>query len=442
MIRMNKCKSNCPNRLVILSLDAVGAKDMEYMSLLPNFSKFMKSAAGCKKVQSVYPTLTYPAHTSIITGKLPNNHGIVNNTLLQPKYQFPDWNNNRKNIKGTTLYDEVIKKGWKVASLLWPVTGNSKIQFNLPEIHAARWWQNQVCKTLRSGNLSFIIELIPFLKELRQGVNEPALDNFVHKSAIHVLEKHRPNMLMVHFLDVDYHRHFYGVSHDKVKEALNRLDIKLGEILQTLQKIGDIEKTTVVVLGDHYQKDANTVVFPNYILKEKGYLTTKRNAIKNYKVVAKNCDGSCYIYLHPSLKGNQKMTEEVTKLFINLSKDKKYGIQRVYNAQEAKRKGADDNCVCMLEARDQYYFLDDFEKLTCEVKDVKHHKMFGTHGYDPTLEGYQTFFMASGCGIEPGVFVPHMTLMDEGVTLAKLLGVDLGEVDGKVITEILRTERT
>ena len=69
---------------MIVSFDAVGAKDLEYLQTLPNFQRFFEQAALCSHVNSVCPSLTYPAHTSIVTGRMPKNHGIVNNTKIQP----------------------------------------------------------------------------------------------------------------------------------------------------------------------------------------------------------------------------------------------------------------------------------------------------------------------------------------------------------------------
>ena len=123
-------------RLIVLSLDALGSTDFEMFSQLPNFKKFIDHAAFCRQVRSVYPSLTYPAHTTIVTGRPPAEHGIVNNILIQPERSSPDWFWQRKYIQGTTLYDEALKKGMQVAALLWPVTAKSDITWNLPEIFA------------------------------------------------------------------------------------------------------------------------------------------------------------------------------------------------------------------------------------------------------------------------------------------------------------------
>ena len=62
----------------------------------------------------------------------------------------------------------------------------------------------------------------------------------------------------------------------------------------------------------------------------------------------------------------------------------------------------------------------------------------GTHGYVSSDPDIQALFIASGRGIKPGVKLASVDTVDVAPTAAKLLGVDLGNVDGKVLTQILR----
>ena len=77
------------NRLIVLSLDAVGSMDLPYMNTLPHFRAFFKRAAGCGRVLSVYPSLTYPAHTSIVTGLYPARHGRTKAGLAVAEALYP-----------------------------------------------------------------------------------------------------------------------------------------------------------------------------------------------------------------------------------------------------------------------------------------------------------------------------------------------------------------
>ena len=71
------------HKMIVISFDALGAADTQQFRMLPNFSRFLENASYCFNVSSVYPSITYPAHTSIVTGCYPKNHGIINNTLIQ-----------------------------------------------------------------------------------------------------------------------------------------------------------------------------------------------------------------------------------------------------------------------------------------------------------------------------------------------------------------------
>lgn len=448
--RKKAVKNSCSarRRMVILSFDAVGERDIrKHLGQMPNFKRLMESGAYCGHVQSVYPSLTYPAHTSIITGKMPVHHGIVNNTLLQPGVSNPEWCSDYKLIQGTTLYTEAGKRGDRVCALMWPVTGHGPIAYNLPEIHAVKRGQNQIIETLKNGSFFYMLPMLPYATGLIKGVREPQLDDFLHKVLLKTIYRYNPELLLVHFLDVDNHRHQLGLDHPEITRALMRLDRKLGEILTALSKTRagvchSMEETTIVVLGDHCQKNCDTVFYPNYFLKKHGLLRTQNGEVVDYQVIAKNCDGSCYLYLHPDVERNPNLRQEVTKklteLFTGLSQQKNSAISKVFTGEQAGAMGADDKCVMMLEAKEGYYFLDDAKVLTRKVEQIRQHRMFATHGYLPDLPDYETFLMMSGYGVKKGVEVERtIRLWDEAPTFAKLMGLTLPDTDGHVIEEML-----
>lgn len=429
--------------MVVLSFDAVGAEDLSVLKKLPNFERLCRQGALCENVESVYPSITYPAHTTIITGRKPCSHGIINNTCFQPERENPDWMSSRRWIRGTTLYDEALKRGDRVCSLLWPVTGKSGITYNLPEIHAVRPWQNLIVKTIMDGSAGYVLSLLPHaLKELK-GVREPELDNFLEKAAVDTIMRYNPELMMIHFLDVDAHRHRLGTAHPEIRRALKRLDGRIGRMMEALAKTEAgschrMEDTTVVVLGDHYQMDCHTVLYPNYLLKKHGLLhVDKKGRITDYQAAAKNCDGSCYVYLHPDIRKRSDMTEELTRKLTEIFQELSGGISRIFSAREAAEQGADDACVMLLEAKNGYYFLDDCQRLTCPVDQLERHRMKATHGYLPSLPKYQTFFLVSGYGAKKGGACSAMKLWDEAPTLARIMGLTLPDTDGCVRTELL-----
>src|ERR1700676_2665664 len=61
----------------VLGADARGLK-------IPNLRRFLKAGSYSPGVHGVVPTLTYPSHTTLITGATPAKHGVYSNTTFDP----------------------------------------------------------------------------------------------------------------------------------------------------------------------------------------------------------------------------------------------------------------------------------------------------------------------------------------------------------------------
>jgi predicted AlkP superfamily pyrophosphatase or phosphodiesterase len=427
--------------LIIISFDALSSLDYVHLDKLPNFSLIKETGSYARKVYSVYPSLTYPAHTTIITGRYPKNHGIINNTLLQPGWGSPDWYWYRRDIKGETLYDKAVDAGLTTAALLWPVTARSRIKYNMPEIFSNRWWTNQIMVSIRNGNPLYQLELNNKFGRLRKGLNQPELDNFVLESAVHTIKKNKPNLMLIHFTDLDTQRHDYGYSSSEALEAINRHDKRLGDIINSLKEAGIYENSTIIALGDHSALNESKIININVLLREHNLISLDRNnKIKSWKAYLKTCDGSAYIYLKD--KNDMATKNLVHKLLIELKSNPSNGIEAIYTSEEAEKLGADHNCTFMLEAKLGFYFLEDYSgPLIKEINslsvDEQKHFTKATHGYSPFKADYTTMFIASGKGIKGGEVIDSINLVDEAPTFAALLGLKLDHVDGRILNEIL-----
>lgn len=422
--------------LFVISFDGLSSLDFDFLLNLKNFKEFIKEASYCRNVKTIYPSLTYPAHASIVTGKYPKNHKVINNTLLQVNKKSPDWKWQRKYIKSDTIYDIALKNGKKVASILWPVTAKSKITYNMPEIFPNRKWQNQIITSAVNGSLYYQFILNKKFGHLRDGLKEPNLGNFAHSSVLYTIKKYRPDMLLAHYIDLDTTRHKYGFYSKEAFEALKRHDEKLGEIVKTLKDENLYEDSTIVLLGDHSSIDVNNVIFLNSIFYKKGYITMNKNKIIDYKVIAKNCDGSSYIYVK-----DKNIKNEIEELLFSLKKDENMGIEEVFNNNEVKKLGADTNCSFMVEAKRGYYFKDKINNniilnLDKLPEDERNNYVKNCHGYLPTKKDYNTMFFISGDGIKKDNEIKNMNLIDIAPTISKLFKLNLKNYDGKIVKEI------
>lgn len=410
------------NKLVVISLDSMGFRDLnELRDLTPNLAKLIAKGTWVKRVQGIFPTLTYPSHTSIITGQYPAVHGIVNNTKLQPRRISPDWYWYRKDVKATPLYDVAQVAGLTTAAFLWPVTAGSKIDYNLAEIFPNRIWTNQVMVSLKASSPWFLMQMNHRYGKIRHGIKQPWLDDFITACAVDTLKNKQPDLTLIHLVDMDSMRHRYGVRSAEAKAALQRLDGRVAHLIRATKDAGTYDHTNFVILGDHYQINVDKMIHLNQLFAKQGWLTPvdgKTTYKNNWRVTAKTCDGETYVYV----RGN-----------VNLGKIKQViagveGVEHIYDGAKAVKLGADPQCAFLVEAKPGYYFTDEVNRpaIVEQVDPASlgtHDRYHGVHGYGPTQPNYFTTAIFAGPDVREGATVDGAHLVDEGPTFAALLNL-------------------
>jgi len=275
---------------------------------------------------------------------------------------------------------------------------------------------------------------------IRKGLHQPELDDFVLEAAVDTIKTKKPNLLLVHFTDLDTQRHEHGFSSKEAILSLHRHNQRLGRLIEALKAANIYEQSTIIALGDHSALDEQKAINLNVLFTKQNLITTNTNGkLINWKAYCKSCDGSAYIYLNTP--EDQSTFQTVHNLLNLLIEEPDFGIEKFITGEEAAARGADGSSAFMIEARPGFYFLEDYsgefiKHITEE--DTKASKKYtrACHGYSPEKENYGTILMAAGNGIQQGT-LPSIRLIDEGPTFARLLGVSLGDTDGKVIDELL-----
>lgn len=421
-------------KLIVVSFDGLSSLDFEKISNMPAFSRLLQKSAWSRKVKSVYPSLTYPAHATIVTGRWPKEHGIVNNTLLQPGRHSPDWFWKRSHLMGDTIYDAARRAGYTTAALLWPVTAGASIDYNMPEVLANRFWENQILVSLKSGAVRYQLDMVRRFGKYKQGVKQPELDNFVHKSLLATLEENHPGLTLVHYTDLDSQRHDYGFYSKQAEEALKRHDRRLRDILDWIDAQPEENKPAISVLGDHSSLDVDRVVNLNPLFLERGLIQLdKHKHLLDYRALMKSADGSAYLYV----KGPEinRVKAHVRKIVEDFAREEDT-IEMVLESRDIQRVGGDPEAFLMIEAAEGCYFNDAFEtsEPVTEIteKNVRGKPFYhwNTHGFSPLKPNYDTVWIMSGQGIQVGEISEQMTLLNEGPTFAAWMGIELKEATG------------
>ncbi len=412
--------------LIVISYDAFSEDNYERASKLPNLAKLIKNGAYTKELKSVYPTLTYVVHTTMVTGVYPDKHGIYHNCPLQPFVDEKDqeWFWFNKDIKVPTIYDSIKNHGMKTAGLLWPVTGKASINYNIPEVKAVKN-ENQAFKVLKNGSPLFIMSMEKKFGKLRRGTKEPYLDDYTSECAAYTIKRKMPNLLLVHLIDLDDAKHENGTNSVEVEEAIIRMDRRLGDIIDAVNIAGIMDETVFLVLGDHGQINVKYKVKLNKLFKDKGLIYEENGEMK-WRAYLQSTGGSAYLYI----KENDIEAEELALSIINKAiSDNCYGIEGLYD------ESINPEAKYMLEAKRGYSFDDGItgEVLTSlEEKNIK----YATHGYSPNKDGYKCNLIISGNCIKKGYPIGEVDMVDIAPTIASILGVDFNNCEGKSINEV------
>jgi len=427
-----------PNRLLIISIDALNAKDFDYINTLPNFSTFIQEGSYAKNVFSVYPSQTYCCHTSIITGNYPNKHGIFHNEVSKPEDSLlQDWFWYKKDIQSPTLFDLAHSKGLSTAAVLWPVMAHAgkSITHNIPEIWSDHG-KSSFSLFLKNGSLHLLPLVLKHQKKLK-GKQQPYLDNFSEAVAIDLLIQKRPHVFAIHFTELDTMRHYHGVFSKEAYAAIASADTRIGHLIEALKQNNLYETTNIILLGDHGGTDYTQAILLNMLFKQEGLLQTDSdNKITQWKAYANGCGGSCQIVLRDPK--DSTLYKQVEQILFNYVNQPNSPLLQVLTAQQANLlHHALGNFSFFVEAKDGYIFKNNLSSsIISNLEDIKC-SYICDHGYLPTHENMRTLFFAKGPDIRQGVILPNASLVDEGPTFATLLHGSLGTTDGRVLEELL-----
>lgn len=420
-------------RLIVLSLDALGAEDADLFYDLPHIGHVLRKGAWVPRVRSVMPTLTYPAHATILTGRSPGNHGIVNNHKLQPGHDEPDWFWYEKSIRGDTLFRAAKRNGDKVGAVLWPVNAGARIHRNVAEIWAHRPWHTQHTVSLAHSTPRFLLTMAKRYGHLLRGKEQPHLDNFAHACALELLEEDACDLLFVHYTDIDAHKHKFGNRHAAVTEAVKRTDQRVGEILTHLHLTDAMETTNLVLLSDHSQRDIEQALRLNQYFYRYGYLQARGDSVHRWRAVAFSCGGSAYIYT----KGMNGTEIDGLRNLLETVKEQTRAIDRIGTNAEAVALGGDPACTFFVTGMPGVVFSN---RLTGELFGDMDDDYRANHGFPPDLPNYEAFFAGMGPAFQTGGVTVETThaLIDVAPTLAQAAGLPLQGAEGRPICGILR----
>jgi len=428
------------NKLLVFCLDALCSSDLKIMKELPNFKLLFENGSYVEHVESVYPSLTYPAHVSILTGTNIEKHGIYHNEILKAgKLQVPVFND-RQLIKGKLFTDYAKEHGYQTCSLSWPVTGHADIDLNMPMIVPINYHGNDPLTFMKGFATDELIENYYWKYSRYLKGNDRSLDLYTMALAPDIIrDYHQPDVMLVKMCDLDTVRHNFGVYGNHVDAQLLKHDNEFGVLVESIKRYGDFANTNFIVLGDHGQTNIDHILNINVILRQHGFITVNdTNEIVAYDAYCHSCSLSAWIELRDP--NDTKIKKQVYELLNSLKNDPEIGIGHLYTKEEAQRlyhlTGPFDFIIEGAKpiAFGSTYLGDDIFS-DCDIHDYK--TAIASHGGLP-FKDETTTMIACGPMIKQGIRIERKQLVDIAPTMARILGFAMNDIDGQAIDELFK----
>jgi predicted AlkP superfamily pyrophosphatase or phosphodiesterase len=386
---------------------------------VPNLRAFMVDGAYAQGVRGVLPTLTYPSHTTLLTGASPAKHGIFDNTTFDPKLRNQrGWYWYAEDIKVPTLWDAAAAANIKTANIYWPVSVGAKITYNLPQIWRAGTDDDlKLQRALSTPGLEQ--ELTAELGRYPGGMEETVAEDEIRaRFAIRMLEKKHPGFFTVYLTGLDTEEHASGPFSPKSNQTLERLDAVVGSLRAAAEKAAP-GRATVCVVSDHgfaaIEHDVNLYA----AFREAGLFSVdKDNNVTDWKATLWPAGGSAAVMLADPK--DEQLRARVKALLDKLASEPANGIDRIWSQEEVSQGRGFPSAAFLVSLKTGYEMAYSFS-----MPLITKPSNLGMHGYVPERAEMRSSFFIVGPQIPAGKSLGEIDMRQIAPTLAKVLHIQL-----------------
>jgi predicted AlkP superfamily pyrophosphatase or phosphodiesterase len=397
---------------------------------VPNLRRMMREGVYAEGVNGVVPTVTYPSHTTLITGVWPGKHGIWANTTFDPEQKnYQGWYWYSEDIRVPTLWDAANAAGLVTASVNWPVSVGAPVRYLIPEVWRAGTPDDR--KLLRALSTPGLLanleaELGPYANGLNADLPN---DRLRAKFATAIIKKYKPNLITVHLAALDHAEHQHGPFSPEANAVLEASDEMVGHLREAALNVDP--DAIICVVSDHGFAPVSHRLNLAAAFVSAGLIRTAAaktqfgtTKVERWEAIPWTSGGSAAIVLKdahdPALV---KKTEELLK---QLAADPENGINRIVEQDELLKLGGYPTASFLVDLKPDFQM--EFSFAGPVHRDSA---PGGTHGYLPEHAEMRASFFVAGAGIAHGRNLGVIDMRQIAPTLAKALGVSLPSAEGK-----------
>jgi hypothetical protein len=396
----------------VLEADAHGLK-------IPNLRRFLHEGTYSTGVHGVVPTVTYPSHTTLVTGASPAKHGIHANNTFDPLRKNEDgWYWYAEDIRVPTLWDAAASAHLVTANIHWPVTVCARIDWNLPQYwRAGTPDDRKLLRVLATPGLLDALE-----KELglyADGIDESITgDENRAKFAVRLIELKHADFTTVYLTALDHEEHTSGPFSPESIATLERIDSAVGTVLEAIRRTYG-GRAIICVVSDHGFVRTTKAFQLGVAFRKAGLMDfDARDKITGWKAMIWGSGGSEAIVLKD--KSDAATKAKVSALLAKLAANPANGIARIIGEDELHSRGGFPEAQFLIALKPGFVTGERVAGSLVTDAGIK-----GIHGYWPDFpEMYSSFFLM-GPGVPAAHSVGAIDMRSIAPTLAQFLGVTL-----------------
>jgi predicted AlkP superfamily pyrophosphatase or phosphodiesterase len=403
--------------LVVISIDGMRPdyvlKADEYKLKIPHLRRILVEGAHASGVKGVLPTVTYPSHTTILTGVWPAKHGIYSNLTFDPfDKNLSGWYWYAEDIKAPTLWEAAGKAGLITGSVSWPVSVGAPVRYLIPEFWRASKSPEDL-KLMRAVSTPGLMAEIerqagPYINDLDDAL--PG-DRQRTRYAAAILSDKKAQFITVHLAALDHIEHATAPFSPEALAALEELDGRVGELEAAAR--ANYPDYTICVVSDHGFARTDHTLSLMIPFVEAGFVTLKDGKVTDWKAFPRVDGGSAAIIVK-----DPKDRDAVGQLLERLAANPANGIEQILTPDEISNQGGAPNAAFWVDM-----------KINFAVTNVqtgvmaKERRVGGTHGFSPEHPELLASFFIAGPGIRRGADLGVIDMRSVAPTLAGVMGV-------------------
>ncbi|WP_295562965.1 alkaline phosphatase family protein [uncultured Sphingomonas sp.] len=409
--------------VLLISLDGLRPGDISDAKArgmnLPVLSGLRAEGASAQGVVGVLPTLTYPSHTTLVTGVSPGRHGVVNNLTFDPEQKNQGgWYWYTSDVKVPTLWQAAHAAGLSTANVHWPVTvGATGIDENLPQIWRAGTEDDRKLLTaLATPGLVARLERRVGAR-YPQGIDETVEGDAQRVAFAEALLADKPQFTTVYLAGIDHTEHHDGPDSAAAKAAIEATDALVGRLVRAARAA--MPNVTVVVVSDHGFLPVSTDInlFKPFI--DAGLITLDAKfQVTGWQAMPWIAGGTAAIRL--ARPDDAALLAKVRGVLAAMAADPAYKIASVLDRSAIAKAGGDGEAS----------FLVGMQPGTETGRDpaapiAKPSVYKGMHGYVPWDPAMRSTLIVAGPGIAKGRDLGVVDMRAIAPSIARRLGASL-----------------